>query len=161
VNILNNLYKEKEKMLHINRWLIVVLLLIAGLQLAACNTAETSEAAPEKASVVEPIEGTELNRVLLSQKAAERLDIQTAQVRQEQVDGTQRLVIPYGALIYDLNGDTWVYTRPEPLTFVRAPITVDYIEGDIAVLTDGPTSGTEVVTVGVAELYGADTGIGK
>jgi len=29
------------------------------------------------------------------------------------------------------------------------------------VLTDGPAAGTEVVTVGVPELYGADTGIGK
>jgi multidrug efflux pump subunit AcrA (membrane-fusion protein) len=147
-------------MLHINRWIVVVLLIIAGLQLAACNT-ETLEAAPEKASVVEPIEGTELNRVILSERAAERLDIQTDSVREEQVDGTPRLVIPYGALIYDLNGDTWIYISPEPLTFVREPITVDHIDGDMVVLADGPATGTEVVTVGVPELYGADTGIGK
>jgi multidrug efflux pump subunit AcrA (membrane-fusion protein) len=147
-------------MLHINRWIVVVLLIIAGLQLAACNT-ETLEAAPEKASVVEPIEGTELNRVILSERAAQRLDIQTDSVREEQVDGTPRLVIPYGALIYDLNGDTWIYISPEPLTFVREPITVDHIDGDMVVLADGPATGTEVVTVGVPELYGADTGIGK
>jgi hypothetical protein len=54
-----------------------------------------------------------------------------------------------------------MYISPAPLTYVREPITVDYIEGDMVVLVDGPAAGTEVVTVGVAELYGADTGIGK
>ena len=147
-------------MLHINRWIVVVLLIIAGLQLAACSQT-TVEAAPEKASVVEPIEGTELNRVILSQKAVERLDIQTTQLREEQVDGAQRLVIPYGALIYGVNGDTWMYINPEPLTYVREPITVDYIDGDMVVLADGPAISTEVVTVGAAELFGTDTGVGK
>ena len=75
--------------------------------------------------------------------------------------GALRKVIPYSAVIYDLTGDTWVYTSPEPLTFVRQPVTVDYIEGDTAVLVDGPDAGTLVATVGVAELYGADTGVGK
>jgi len=148
-------------MLHLNRWLVVVLLIIAGLQLSACSSVETTEAATENASVVEPIEGTELNRVLLSERAAERLDIQTAQVSEEQVDGTSRLVVPYSAVIYDLEGNTWMYISPKPLTFVRESIMVDYIEGDTAVLVDGPASGTEVVTVGVPELYGADTGVGK
>jgi len=148
-------------MLHLNRWLVVVLLIIAGLQLSACSSVETTEAATENASVVEPIEGTELNRVLLSERAAERLDIQTVQVSEEQVDGTSRLVVPYSAVIYDLEGNTWMYISPEPLSFVRESIMVDYIEGDTAVLLDGPASGTEVVTVGVPELYGADTGVGK
>ena len=130
-------------MLHINRWIVVVLLIIAGLQLAACSQT-TVEAATEKASVVEPIEGTELNRVILSQKAVERLDIQTTQLREEQVDGAQRLVIPYGALIYGVNGDTWMYINPEPLIYVREPITVDYIDGDMVVLADGPAISTEV-----------------
>jgi multidrug efflux pump subunit AcrA (membrane-fusion protein) len=111
--------------------------------------------------VVEPIEGTELNRLTLTEKAAERLDLQTAQVSEEQVDGTQRLVVPYSAVIYDLEGKTWIYINPEPLTYVREPVTIDYIEGDMVVLVDGPASGTAVVTVGVPELYGADTGIGK
>jgi hypothetical protein len=75
--------------------------------------------------------------------------------------GALQKVIPYSAVIYDLTGDTWVYTSPEPLTFVRQPISVDYIEGDMAVLVDGPDAGTLVATVGVAELYGADTGVGK
>jgi hypothetical protein len=139
---------------------MLVILIIAGLLLSACAKPAES-AVSEKPALVEPIEGTELNRVVLTEKAAQRLDIQTTPVREEQLEGTPRLVIPYAALIYDLNGGTWAYTSPEPLTFVRAPITVDYIEGDIAVLLDGPPAGTAVATVGVAELYGTDTGIGK
>ncbi len=92
----------------------------------------------------------------MTEEAAKRLDIQTAAVREEQVNGTQRRVIPYAAVLYDTQGDTWVYTSPEPLTFVRHPITVDHIDGDKAVLSDGPPSGTAVVTVGAAELYGSE-----
>ena len=75
--------------------------------------------------------------------------------------GALQKVIPYSAVIYDLTGGTWVYTSPEPLTYVREPISVDYIEGDMAVLADGPPAGTLIATVGVAELYGIDTGVGK
>lgn len=70
-------------------------------------------------------------------------------------------IIPYSAVIYGLNGETWAYINPEPLTYVRHPITVDYIEGGQAFLLDGPPLGTPVVTVGAALLYGADTGVGK
>ena len=142
-----------------NLWILGVLIL-AAVALAACSQTSVS-ASKVEAAKVEKIEGTELNRVILTEKAAQRLDIQTAQVREEQVNGTQRTVIPYAAVIYDLHGETWTYTSPEPLTFVRQAITVDYIEGDMAVLSDGPAAGAQVATVGVAELYGADTGVGK
>jgi multidrug efflux pump subunit AcrA (membrane-fusion protein) len=75
--------------------------------------------------------------------------------------GSMRKVIPYSALIYDLDGSTWIYVSPEPLVFMRQPVTVDFIEGDRVILSDGPSVGTAVATVGVAELYGADTGVGK
>ena len=143
-----------------NGWMVVILLLIAGLLVSGCGT-QTSKAAAEKPVLLEKIEGSELNRVILTEHAAQRLDIQTAAVREEQVNGTQRLVVPYAAVIYDLKGETWAYTSPAPLTFVRQAITVDFIEGDMAVLLDGPAAGTQVATVGVAELYGADTGVGK
>ncbi len=71
--------------------------------------------------------------------------------------GTQRIVIPYAAVIYGTNGETWVYTNPEPLVFVRRPILIDYIEGDQAFLLVGPASGSEVVTVGAEELYGSES----
>jgi hypothetical protein len=69
-------------------------------------------------------------------------------------------VVPYAAVIYGVHGETWVYTNPEPLVFIREPITIDYIEGDLAVLSEGPPAGTAVVTVGGSELFGAESGIG-
>jgi hypothetical protein len=204
-------------------------------------------------AIVEPFEG-DLNRVILTEKAAERLDIQTALVRDEQVVrkrtvggevldspeanlrrvtvrvslnesdlnkvdrsqpsdgettgllaqpvrapasdnpedaggalyyrvdvadhgltpgqivlvelsllGSEALqkVIPYAAVLYDLHGETWVYTNPNPLVFIRHPILVDYIENEQAVLIEGPPAGTAVATVGVAELFGTEFGVGK
>ena len=89
------------------------------------------------------------------------LDIQTDAIREEEVDGSQRQVMPYAALVYGVNGETWAYINPEPLTYTRQPVSVDYIDADLAILLEGPPSGTEVVTVGVSELFGVDTGVGK
>ena len=138
-----------------NRWLVVVVMLTAVLLLAACGSTETP--AKIEPAVVEPIAGTEFNRVVLTEKAAQRLGIETDTI-QENGSG---IVVPYAAVIYGLSGETWVYTTSEPLTYSRAPVTIDYIDGDMAVLLDGPAVGTEVVTVAVAELYGTDTGVGK
>ena len=73
----------------------------------------------------------------------------------------QRSVVPYNAVIYDLKGDTWVYTSPAPLSYVRHHVKVDYIDDDTAILAEAPPVGTKVVSVGVAELFGAEFGIGK
>ena len=143
-----------------NRWMMVVLLIIAGLQLSACAqaSATTTKNVPSK---VEAIEGSDFKRVTVTEKAAQRLDIQTVPVRDMEINGAQRLVVPYAVVIYGLKGETWAYTNPEPLVFVRQPINVDYIEGDLVVLVDGPAVGTQVVTVGGAMLYGAETGVSK
>lgn len=147
----------------IRRCLVVFFIIMAALPLVACG-GEEATVEKEEPAVVEEIAGTEFNRVTLTEQAAERLGIQAQAVREEEVDGTMKLVVPYSAVIYGLNGETFVYIRnPEPdsLTFMRALIVVDRIEGGRALLSDGPALGTHVVTVGVAELYGADTGVGK
>ena len=138
---------------------LALVLILAGMLLAGCGQ-PTVNAAPGAAVTVEPIEGTELARITLSEKAAERLAIQTEPVRDEARAGEPRAVVPFAAVVYDALGNTWAYTSSEPLVFVRHAITVDFIEGDDAVLTDGPSAGTKVVTVGAAELYGAETGVG-
>jgi hypothetical protein len=144
-------------------------LVIAGFAIAAVTIGLSlsggSETSADTASLagpasVEHIEGSDLSRVTLSERAIERLDIQTIQVREETVSGTPRHVIPYSAVLYDPDGTTWAYTNPEPSVFVRHQISVDYIDGDIAVLTDGPPIGTTVVTVGATELYGTEYGVG-
>ncbi len=75
--------------------------------------------------------------------------------------GAQRQVVPFSSVIYGPTGDTWVYTSPEPLEYVRHLITVDYIDGDIAVLSAGPPTDTAIVAVGATELFGLEFGIGK
>ncbi len=146
-------------MWHSNRWIVGVLIIIC-LQLVACGQVPPGPASSPPARV-ERLGQTGLSRVILTAEAAKRLGIETAPVQDAQVGGTAREVVPYAAVFYDLNGNTWVYTNPEPLTFVRAHITVDQIDGDLAVLSDGPPSGTVVVTVGASELYGTEFGVGQ
>jgi len=136
--------------------LMVTVLLIAGLPLSACQRESGKEKA-EPPAKIERIEGTPLSRVTLTEKAIQRLDLKTGQVR---VQGGKK-VVPYSSLIYDPKGQTWVYTSPQPRTFVRHKVDVDYIKGDIAVLNDGPPAGTVVASVAVAELYGTEFKMGK
>jgi len=135
---------------HIYR-LFIALLIMASL-LAACGPKSTSVEKIEPFQL-EVIEGSDFQRVILTEKAAQRLDIQTASVNGN--------VIPYAAVLYGLNGETWTYTNPEPLVFVRQSIVIDSIEGDRAFLSEGPDTGTAVVIIGVAELYGAEVGVKK
>ena len=245
-----------------NLWIGLVVIMIAALGLSACGQEPTQEK-------IEPVElvdqGDGRNLVILTEKAAERLDIQTDTVREEQIlllstyggevtetgsadealvmvslssdqavlvdphgpafvslldaddpedsdegegliaeldelpglddaedngvtklyysvknteaglvtgqrlmveislkgDGGPQLVVPVAALLYDLNGETWIYISPEPLPFLRLPVVVDYIKDDMVILVAGPPVGTKVAIVGVAELHGADTGVGK
>ena len=142
-------------MKHINRWIIIAVIVL-GLQLSAC----APKAPPAEKIVPFTLEVDEVsgfNRVILTEAAAERLGVQTSPV----IKHGDQLAVPYSAVIYDLHGETWLYTSPAPFTFVRETITVDFIDGDMAILSVGPASGTEVAMVGVPELYGADTGIGK
>lgn len=157
-------------MKNVQRWIGIVLLLIAGLQLAACG-GSSAEAAKEKPAHLEEIAGSEFKQVVLTEKAAERTGIETApvisgaEVASTDADAftppADQIVVPYAAVIYGLNGETWLYTSPAPLTYVREAITIERIEGDLAFLTEGPEVGTDVVTVGVIELYGEETGIKK
>jgi hypothetical protein len=139
-------------MKNISRW-IIVMLVFAGLLLSACGgqiPVTGEKIAPSK---LEPIEGTKLSKVILTEKAAERLGIETVSASGNEV--------PYAAVIYDIEGNTWIYTSPAPLTYVRAPIFIDRIEGDTAFLSEGLASDLTVVTIGVSELYGTETGVSK
>lgn len=256
-------------MQYMKRLLVLLLLVLATLTLAACG-GEQQEVVHEEPYHLEEVEGSEFNQVILTERAGERLGIQTAEVVEDEeaqagadvdqtivqqgevTDPAQGLVrvaldrntlgkvnaaqparvlfdvnendadgllaelfeppdadgpedeegdeededgelffmvdnvaqdltqgqpvfvkltlaksasgptvIPYSAVIYGLNGETWAYISPEPLTYMRYPITVDHIDGGQAFLSDGPPIGTPVVIVGASLLYGADTGVGK
>jgi len=147
-------------MKHINH-LIAVSLVFIALLLSACAERPEESEGEEKSAMVEPVEGMEVSSVTLTEDAVKRLDIQKAHVFDEQINGQQRKVIPYAAVLYDPEGDAWVFTNGEPRVFVRQPIKIDYIKNDRAILLEGPPSGTAVVTIGAAELFGAEIGVGE
>jgi len=142
------------------RHLTVMGLIVSVLPLAACSQHDSQAAHGEQPAQVEKIDGSELSRVTLTEKAAERIGLQTSSVREQELDGSNRKVVPYSSLIYDPQGGTWIYTSPQPRAFVRTKVEVGRIDGDWAYLVEGPAVGTEIASVGVAEIYGAETGVG-
>jgi hypothetical protein len=147
-----------------NAWLPLVLI-FAAVSLTACDgsaKADDDHDDDHGPAKVEHLEESGLSRLILTPKAAERLDIKVVPASEAMVarSGSQRRVVPYAAVLYDAQGDTWVYTSPEPQVFIRHKVTIEYVDGDQAVLTDGPPVGTPVVTVGAAELFGTEFEIG-
>src|SRR5437879_12257535 len=138
------------------RW--AVILIVAGLGGSAC-THKTEMPAQSKPAKTEAVQGTECSRVTLSPKAAERLDIKTAAMRDEQVKARKpspagagaakptaagagakervdvamsstRRVVPTSAVLYDAQGKTQLYTDPEQLAVVRHAAGIGYVDGD-------------------------------
>jgi hypothetical protein len=135
------------------RWIVTPLVALALL--SACAEIPETESGLSEPMTLEPIEGTEFSRVILTPKAAERIGLETVPVAGKE----KRMIVPASAVWVGVNGEEWVYTAPKPLVFVREVITVDRYEGDVAVLSAGPATGTRVVSVGVAELIGSEFGI--
>ncbi|MDQ5811896.1 MAG: hypothetical protein M3358_14420 [Actinomycetota bacterium] len=133
-----------------------LVLIAAGISLSACGEASTGydyeTASHHEPAKLEPIKGTDVQRVIFDAEAAERVGLQTAPIRQN----GEGKIMPYAALIYDAEGNAYAYTAPEPLTFVRKEIKIDRVDGDSVELSAGPPAGTEVVTVGAAEVYGTE-----
>jgi hypothetical protein len=143
----------------------LVALAVAGLPLSGCQ--EKSAYTKVEPAHVEHKEGEEISKLTLTEKAMERLDVQTTPVLEGAANGPDgsegapaRVVVPYSAIQYVAKGDAFVYTSPQPRTFIRVPVDVESIEGGQAVLKSGPPPGTQVVSVGVAELFGTEFGVG-
>jgi hypothetical protein len=136
---------------------------IGAIALSGCAKTTTIAATRAEPFKLEKVEGTERKRIRLEAKAAERLGLQTASVAgvPASAGGPARTTVPYGALIYDTKGAVSVYTVPEPLLYVRQPVKVQSIDGDLVVLAEGPPPGTAVVTDGGSELTGIEFGVGK
>jgi multidrug efflux pump subunit AcrA (membrane-fusion protein) len=136
----------------------IALALVMGsltLPLAACTQVEESESTYSPTSV-KPVKGQDdIQQVTFTAEAARRAGVRTATVR----PSGRRTSIPYAALIYSGEGDTYTYVSPKPLVYVRAPIDVDHIASGRVVLRHGPRSGTTVVTTGAAEVYSAEFGV--
>ena len=123
--------------------------------LAGCRQVEEVAPTVHEPATVEEVEGLETPRVSFDQEAADRVSLQTAEVRE-----TRRgQKVPYAALIYDAQGVPWVYVSPRPLVFQRAKVAVDHVTGSSVWLRSGPPAGTRVVTVGSTQVYGAELDI--
>jgi hypothetical protein len=117
---------------------------------------EVEAADDAEPAVVEHVDGSDVSRVVLTKRAAERTGVKTSPVRA----AGEGLALPYAALIYDAHGETWVYTNPENLVYVRERVAVERIDGNLAYVSEGPAEGTKVVSVGGAELYGTEFEVG-
>jgi hypothetical protein len=140
-----------------NVWSLVLLVAVTAALAGACaQPAPVDEAAEDGPAVVESIQGSDLKRLTLTEDAVDRIGIQTAPVVAAPAG---RIRVPRDTVLYDQDGRTWVYTEPESDVFVRAEIDVVSTDGEDLVLSTGPPPDTLVVTVGVAELYGAELGV--
>ena len=94
-------------------------------------------------------------KITLTDEAARRVALQTTVVGARGAE----LTVHHGALVYDKKGLPWVFAVVGPRTYVRSAVTVKHVDGDLVTLSAGPPAGTEVVTVGAIELWGAELGI--
>jgi hypothetical protein len=147
---------------------------LGGLGATGCHpAADESSSGHGPAARVEAIEGGG-SRLVLTQRAVERLGLLTAPVRvtkpavvdiSKPASGAGRATtttttVPYAAVLFDPQGRTWTYTAGPGLSFVRHQVTVERFDDDRALLVDGPPVGTQVVTVGAAELFGTELDVG-
>jgi len=73
----------------------------------------------------------------------------------------ESLVIPWSAILYDMNGGIWVYVKISPQVYSRRRVEVSHIVDDLIVLTRGVNAGDGVVTAGAVEIFGTEFGVGK
>jgi len=129
----------------------------AAAILAGCATATPAETPP---ALIKPVAGSQIPQLQLTERAVQRLGIVTQPVQPSATAGQPaREAIPYSAVVYDHDGSTWTYVSTAADTYQRKPITVTEIDGAVAVLSAGPPAGTQVVTVGAAELLGTEYNI--
>lgn len=132
--------------------------------LAACSEVPAATSSKiDPAARVEPVEGTDLKKLVLTEQAVEHIGITVVPVAPgpASTDGLERRVVPHSAVLFQPTGAALVYTNPAPLVFVRQPVTVESFQGEAVILSAGPPPGTGVVSVGGAELLGVEFGVGK
>jgi hypothetical protein len=139
---------------------VVPALFVIGL--SGCSLAGASHEAPpaEEAVQVETTGEDQPAKIIISERAEQRLGIRSVAVRAvPDARGKPALVVPYAAVVYDADGKSWVFSVPAERTYIRVPIRISSITGDVVRLSSGPKVGTQVVVVGAPELVGAEAGI--
>ena len=134
--------------------LIALGLVVVIQELSEKELSEDAVASESEPATLEPVEGTSLVRVTLTSTQPNASASKPFRCGTRVAERPE--VVPYGAVIYDAEGKTWVYTNPEPLVFVRAPIDVARIGGRKVFLSSGPPPAPRSSTRGAAELFGAE-----
>ena len=127
----------------------------AALALAGCAELPSSSSEAYVPATLESTSPDGPKRVTFTEEAAQRVDLATTRVRAT----STATAVDYAALIYDKTGKSWVFTEVGPLTFQRVAVTVDEVKGPLVMLSAGPPAGTQVVTVGATQVWGAELGI--
>lgn len=78
-----------------------------------------------------------------------------------QLGSGKRLTVPWSAVMYDINGGSWIYLRTDPHTYSRRRVEISRVTDGLAVLSRGIEAGDKVVITGVAEIFGTEFGVGK
>jgi hypothetical protein len=125
--------------------------LASGLVLGACSEVESNLRENQPYEVIGP-EDAAIKTVKMEDATAALLPVETTSVRRK----GNRKVVPHNAVIYNPDGDVFVYTKPKAETYRRAPIEVIRVHGNQALLSDGPAAGTTIVTTGSAELLATE-----
>jgi hypothetical protein len=126
-----------------------------GFSAAGCAEIESVSAEPYEPASLESVGPDKPAKVTLTDEAVRRVALQTTVVGA----GNGGVTVHHAALVYDKKGLPWIFAVIGPRTYVRSAVTVDHVDGDVATLKSGPPAGTEVVTVGAIELWGAELGI--
>jgi hypothetical protein len=133
-------------------FLSILVAVAAIVSMAGCAEIEVPLAEPYEPAHLESTGPDQPKRVILTEEAVHRTELQTTEVRLEDGD----LEVEHAALVYDQKGKPWVFTVVGPRTYVRAPVEIKEIDDELMILASGPPPGTEVVTVGAIELWGTE-----
>lgn len=130
-------------------------LLVAAAGLTGCARADAPATTSDDPPVVlSSVAHSSLKQVSVSERAAQRLGIRTAPVRQ--AARPDRTEVPYSAIVYAEDGSAWTYVTRKRLTYLRHAVTVADVRDGTALLSRGPAVREQVVTTGTQELLGAE-----
>ena len=129
-----------------------VVAVAATASLAACAEIEVPLAEPYEPAHLESTGPDQPARVILTEEAQHRVQLQTTLVKAHGAD----VSVDHAALVYDKKGKPWVFTVIGPLTYVRAAVGIKERGRQPGDSELWPAAGTEVVTVGAIELWGTE-----
>ena len=122
---------------------------------AGCSSASSSTSQPPTAHLEQTTHGVS---VVLTPLGAQRIALRTAPATA--VNG--EIAVPYGALVYEPDGNPAVYVATGTLTYTRYLVPVATITGNTVYVKAGSLpANAAVVTQGAEELLGVQNGVGE